>query len=67
MMKKSILTLGKNLSKDQQQTIKGGYIPTLYQFCCTRTQGFWISQYPFLVNDPYYTCTSDVCSNRIEF
>lgn len=65
-MKKTILNLGKNLTKQQQQSISGGYIPTLYQFCCTRTQGFWISQYPFLGNDPYYTCPHNICSNRID-
>ncbi len=66
-MKKSILKLGQSLNKVQQQNITGGFIPTLYQFCCTRTQGFWISQYPFLGNDPYYTCTRDICSSGNDF
>lgn len=66
-MKKLILNVGKTLTKKEQQSLKGGFIPTLYQFCCTRTQGFWISQYPFLGGDPYYTCTNNVCNNRNEF
>ncbi len=66
-MKKSILKIGTILNKEQQKTLKGGFIPSLYQFCCTRTQGFWISQYPFLGNDPYYTCTSGICNNRNTF
>ncbi|WP_299124034.1 hypothetical protein [uncultured Tenacibaculum sp.] len=65
-MKKSILNIGKALDKVEQKEIKGGFIPTLYQFCCTRTQGFWISQYPFIGNDPFYTCTGDVCSGGNE-
>ncbi|CAL2104709.1 conserved protein of unknown function [Tenacibaculum sp. 190130A14a] len=66
-MKKSILNLGKALNRENQKRINGGFIPTLYQFCCTRTQGFWISNYPFIASDPFYTCTSEVCRNRIEF
>lgn len=58
-MKKSILNLGKILNKIEQKNINGGYIPTLYQFCCSRTQSFWIEAYPFLGNDTYYTCPSD--------
>ncbi|MCT4699666.1 hypothetical protein [Tenacibaculum haliotis] len=63
-MKKQILNLGKALNKAEQKQVNGGYIPNLYQFCCTRTQGFWIDSYPFLGNDPYYTCDRDVCSNN---
>lgn len=63
-MLKTILDLNntQKLSKTQQKSISGGYIPTLEQFCCgPRSQGWWIQQYPFLGNDPYYTCTDDVC------
>ncbi|WP_299678598.1 hypothetical protein [uncultured Tenacibaculum sp.] len=55
-MKNSILKLGATLNKIQQKEIHGGYIPTPYQFCCTRTQGFWLSNYHFLGNDPMYNC-----------
>ena len=63
-MKKQILYLGKALNKVEQKQVNGGYIPTLYQFCCTRTQGFWLEAYPFLGNDPYYTCYDGICSNN---
>lgn len=47
----------KTLSKKEQKSIKGGYIPSLEEFCCgPRSQGWWIQIYPFLANDPYYNC-----------
>ncbi len=55
-MKKQILNLGKTLNRIQQKEINGGYVPTPYQFCCTRTQGFWLGHYSFLANDPLYVC-----------
>lgn len=55
-MKKIISNLGQTLNKYQQKEIQGGFIPTPYQFCCTRTQGFWLSNYPFLGNDSEYDC-----------
>ncbi|MEX6626208.1 hypothetical protein [Tenacibaculum salmonis] len=63
-MKKSILNLGKALNKTEQKNVNGGYVPTPFQFCCTRTQGFWINNYPFIGEDPDYICTRDVCSNN---
>ncbi len=37
------------LNKDQQKQIKGGYIPTIEQFCCGhRPPQWWIERYPFL-------------------
>ncbi len=55
----------QQLNKNQQKTITGGRIPTLREFCCgPRSQGWWISHYPFLATDPYFTCTSDVCGGN---
>ncbi len=55
----------QQLNKNQQKMISGGYIPSLEEFCCgPRSQGWWIERYPFLANDPYYTCTSDVCGSN---
>ena len=52
----------QQLDKNQQRSIKGGYIPRLEEFCCgPRSQGWWIQHYPFLANDSYYTCTSNLC------
>ena len=50
-----------NLTKKQQKEITGGYVPTLYQFCCTQTQESWIKAYPFLADDPYFDCSTIVC------
>ncbi len=49
----------EQISKSQQKEIKGGYVPTLWQFCCTRTQGFWLSHYPWL--NEFYACHGDIC------
>lgn len=52
----------QKLSKSQQKQVSGGYIPSLEEFCCgPRSQGWWIAQYPFIANDPYYTCLANVC------
>ena len=53
----------KLLNAKQQKMVKGGYIPTPYQFCCGyRPQSFWLQDYPFLANDPSYNCSGDICS-----
>lgn len=65
-MIKKILSLKnvEQLTSKQQKMIKGGYIPTPYEFCCGhRPQSFWIANYPFIANDPYYSCTGDICEN----
>ncbi|MBG6132595.1 hypothetical protein IWQ47_003820 [Aquimarina sp. EL_43] len=44
----------ETLHKLQQRTIQGGYIPSVREFCSNPS--FWLSNYPFLANDPEYTC-----------
>ena len=43
---KNLKKLGKVLGKKEQSKVKGGYIPTPYQYCCTHSPGFWQQQYP---------------------
>ena len=55
----------QKLTKFQKSKVLGGRIPTLKEFCCgPRSQGWWLQQYPFLGNDPYYTCGIDTCGNQ---
>jgi len=52
----------QGLNKTQQKVIKGGYMPTLEQFCCgSRPPEWWVQQYPFL--EPK-VCTSYTCGSE---